>query len=230
MPGSPRVELAPDPRPARARARAAPGRRPRPPRPRPRRRHPAALARGAASLRPHRPAPPRPAAPDPRRSRRRPARAPAPAADPRRPCGRGRGAAHQPQRRAHRRGAHRLPAAHRLGLFPQRRWTPTRGRIADLARTGPTEYAVNAEWVSGLAAWRMGDYARRRRPLRLGRPALERRGADRRRPIIGRRAPTPPAAIPSGSRRGCARRRGSARPFTACSRRARSACARRRPT
>ena len=32
-------------------------------------------------------------------------------------------------------------------------------RIADLARGGPTEYAVNAEWVSGLAAWRMGDYA-----------------------------------------------------------------------
>ena len=32
-------------------------------------------------------------------------------------------------------------------------------RIADLARSGPTEYAVNAEWVSGLAAWRMGDYA-----------------------------------------------------------------------
>ena len=31
-------------------------------------------------------------------------------------------------------------------------------RIADLARAGPTEYAVNAEWVSGLAAWRMGDY------------------------------------------------------------------------
>ena len=31
-------------------------------------------------------------------------------------------------------------------------------RIADLARSGPTEYAVNAEWVSGLAAWRMGDY------------------------------------------------------------------------
>jgi soluble lytic murein transglycosylase-like protein len=32
-------------------------------------------------------------------------------------------------------------------------------RIADLARRGPTEYAINAEWVSGLAAWRMGDYA-----------------------------------------------------------------------
>lgn len=31
-------------------------------------------------------------------------------------------------------------------------------RIADLARSGPTEYAINAEWVSGLAAWRMGDY------------------------------------------------------------------------
>jgi soluble lytic murein transglycosylase len=31
-------------------------------------------------------------------------------------------------------------------------------RIADLARGGPTEYAINAEWVSGLAAWRMGDY------------------------------------------------------------------------
>jgi len=32
-------------------------------------------------------------------------------------------------------------------------------RIADLARGGPTEHAVNAEWVSGLAAWRMADYA-----------------------------------------------------------------------
>jgi hypothetical protein len=32
-------------------------------------------------------------------------------------------------------------------------------RIADLARRGPTEYALNAEWVSGLAAWRMGDFA-----------------------------------------------------------------------
>jgi soluble lytic murein transglycosylase-like protein len=32
-------------------------------------------------------------------------------------------------------------------------------RIADLARSGPTEYALNAEWVSGLAAWRMADYA-----------------------------------------------------------------------
>jgi soluble lytic murein transglycosylase len=32
-------------------------------------------------------------------------------------------------------------------------------RIADLARTGPTEHALHAEWVSGLAAWRMGDYA-----------------------------------------------------------------------
>ena len=31
-------------------------------------------------------------------------------------------------------------------------------RLGDLARTGPTEYAVHAEWVSGLAAWRMGDY------------------------------------------------------------------------
>jgi len=30
-------------------------------------------------------------------------------------------------------------------------------RIADLARSGPTEYAVNAEWVSGLAAWRMAE-------------------------------------------------------------------------
>ncbi|MBV9882561.1 MAG: lytic transglycosylase domain-containing protein [Sphingomonadaceae bacterium] len=32
-------------------------------------------------------------------------------------------------------------------------------RIADLARSGPTAYAINAEWVSGLAAWRMADYA-----------------------------------------------------------------------
>lgn len=31
-------------------------------------------------------------------------------------------------------------------------------RIADLARAGPTEYAILADWVSGLAAWRMGDY------------------------------------------------------------------------
>jgi soluble lytic murein transglycosylase len=32
-------------------------------------------------------------------------------------------------------------------------------RIGDLARRGPTEYALHAEWVAGLAAWRMGDYA-----------------------------------------------------------------------
>lgn len=32
-------------------------------------------------------------------------------------------------------------------------------RIADLAREGPTEYALHADWVSGLASWRMGDYA-----------------------------------------------------------------------
>ncbi|HEV2816750.1 MAG TPA: lytic transglycosylase domain-containing protein [Allosphingosinicella sp.] len=32
-------------------------------------------------------------------------------------------------------------------------------RIADLARSGPTEHAIHAEWVAGLAAWRMGDYA-----------------------------------------------------------------------
>ena len=32
-------------------------------------------------------------------------------------------------------------------------------RIADMARTGPTEYAIHADWVAGLAAWRMGDYA-----------------------------------------------------------------------
>lgn len=31
-------------------------------------------------------------------------------------------------------------------------------RLGDLARIGPTEYALHAEWVSGLAAWRMGDY------------------------------------------------------------------------
>jgi soluble lytic murein transglycosylase-like protein len=32
-------------------------------------------------------------------------------------------------------------------------------RLGDMARTGPTEYALNAEWVAGLAAWRMQDYA-----------------------------------------------------------------------
>jgi soluble lytic murein transglycosylase len=32
-------------------------------------------------------------------------------------------------------------------------------RIAGLARRGPTEYGIHAEWVSGLAAWRMGDYS-----------------------------------------------------------------------
>lgn len=30
-------------------------------------------------------------------------------------------------------------------------------RIADAARRGPTEYAIHAEWVAGLAAWRMRD-------------------------------------------------------------------------
>lgn len=30
-------------------------------------------------------------------------------------------------------------------------------RIADMARRGPTEWAINADWVAGLAAWRMRD-------------------------------------------------------------------------
>ncbi|HYD13317.1 MAG TPA: lytic transglycosylase domain-containing protein [Allosphingosinicella sp.] len=32
-------------------------------------------------------------------------------------------------------------------------------RIADLCRTGSSDFALQAEWVAGLAAWRMGDYA-----------------------------------------------------------------------
>lgn len=32
-------------------------------------------------------------------------------------------------------------------------------RLAEAARRGPTEHALHAEWVAGLAAWRMGDYA-----------------------------------------------------------------------
>jgi hypothetical protein len=67
------------------------------------------LPQAQRSVRAHRPAAPRPAAPDPGRPGRRPARATDPAPDPRRPCGRGRGAARHPQRRALRRGAHRLP-------------------------------------------------------------------------------------------------------------------------
>jgi soluble lytic murein transglycosylase len=31
-------------------------------------------------------------------------------------------------------------------------------RMGETARTGPTEYAVLAQWVAGLASWRMGDY------------------------------------------------------------------------
>lgn len=32
-------------------------------------------------------------------------------------------------------------------------------RIADLCRTGSSDFAIQAEWVAGLAAWRTGDYA-----------------------------------------------------------------------
>ncbi|HYJ51987.1 MAG TPA: lytic transglycosylase domain-containing protein [Allosphingosinicella sp.] len=32
-------------------------------------------------------------------------------------------------------------------------------RIAGLARHGPTEYGIHAEWVAGLSAWRMADYS-----------------------------------------------------------------------
>jgi soluble lytic murein transglycosylase-like protein len=31
-------------------------------------------------------------------------------------------------------------------------------RIADLCRTGSSDFAIQAEWVAGLAAWRMGEY------------------------------------------------------------------------
>ncbi|MDQ8755249.1 lytic transglycosylase domain-containing protein [Sphingosinicella sp. LHD-64] len=32
-------------------------------------------------------------------------------------------------------------------------------RLADMARTGPTEWATHADWVAGLASWRMRDCA-----------------------------------------------------------------------
>jgi soluble lytic murein transglycosylase-like protein len=32
-------------------------------------------------------------------------------------------------------------------------------RLADLCRTGTSDYAIHAEWIAGLAAWRMADYA-----------------------------------------------------------------------
>jgi soluble lytic murein transglycosylase-like protein len=32
-------------------------------------------------------------------------------------------------------------------------------RLADMARTGPTEWATHADWVAGLASWRMQDCA-----------------------------------------------------------------------
>jgi soluble lytic murein transglycosylase len=35
---------------------------------------------------------------------------------------------------------------------------PEARRMGESARSGPTEYAILAEWVAGLAAWRMGDY------------------------------------------------------------------------
>lgn len=31
-------------------------------------------------------------------------------------------------------------------------------RIADLCRTGSSDFAIHAEWVAGLAAWRLGEY------------------------------------------------------------------------
>ena len=31
-------------------------------------------------------------------------------------------------------------------------------RLADMGRRGVTEWAIHAEWVAGLASWRMGDY------------------------------------------------------------------------
>ena len=124
-------------------------------------------------------------------------------ADPRRPAGRGRGAARHPHRRAVRRGAHRLPAAHRLGLLSSTATTPTRAGSPTSARSGPTEYAIHAEWVAGLAAWRMGDYAAAADAFRHRRQRARPTSSWPPPAIIGRRAPTPPAAIPSASRRGC---------------------------
>ena len=104
-----------------ARARAAAGGRPRPPRPRARRREPARPARRRSASPAFAGQPRRArAAHDPRRRRRRRARAADPAPARRRPAVRGRGPAQRAQRRAHARGAHRLPAAHRLGLLSQR--------------------------------------------------------------------------------------------------------------
>ena len=103
-------------------------------------------------------------------------------------------------------------------------------RLADLARRGPTEYALHAEWVAGLAAWRMGDYAAAAE--HFGNVAA--RSSDIELAAAGHywaaRADTaggrPERVQARLQDRGAAR----ARPSTACSPRARSASASRRPT
>ena len=224
MPGSPRVELRAARRPARPRARAAAGGRPRPAGAGARRRGPArALPDDAAARRPRRPAAPRPTAPDPRRRGGRRARAADPAADPRRPAVRGR----SPARHAASRSCptRRAPPSSSAspGSISSTATTARRGGSASLARRGPTEYALHAEWVAGPR--RLADGRLCRPPPNISAMSAPARATSSSPPpaIIGRRAPTPPAPGPSGSRRGSGPRPATTRPSTACSRRARSA-------
>ena len=160
MPGSPRVERRPLVRPARPRARAAAGRRPRPPRPRPRRREPCPICPQAQRL--------YGLTGQPRRARPRPIRGDA-VADQLEPLIQPLIRDDQPveaealldTRIAELSDEARTAFQQRIAwvYYPQRRRRRARAGSPTSPAPAPTEYALHAEWVSGLAAWRMGDYA-----------------------------------------------------------------------
>ena len=214
MPGSPRVELQPlaD---LLARAPELPqAGRSRPPRPRPRRRGPARRCPSARRL--------YGLAGQPRRARPRAIRGDA-VADALEPLIQpllrddqpveAEALLNTPHRRAVRRGAHRLPAAHRLGLLSER----PRPRGAPDRRPGPRRPdRICAPRRMGGRASPPGGWAIMRdggRAFRHRRRPLDRQSSSPPPAIIGRRAPTPPAAIRSGSRRGSAPPRGSSETF-----------------
>ena len=89
--------------------------------------------------------------------------------------------------------------------------TATRAGWPKPARSGATEWALHADWVAGLAAWRMARLCRRRRPFRQRRRPLDRLSSSSPPAITGRRAPTPPAAVPQRVQARLADRRAAER-------------------
>ena len=83
------------------------------------------------------------------------------------------------------RGADRVAARRRLDLLSSTATTPTRAALAALAQAGTGDWAAQADWVAGLAAWRRRIAPPPAQPSPASRARAARHRPARRRALLG---------------------------------------------